>query len=61
MPYLQDKNAGNLGDYLKHFYLLELIERIIKENPAASIAYIDSHAGAGKYDLKNEHWKNMIL
>jgi len=25
--YPQDKNAGNLGDVLKHFWLLRLLER----------------------------------
>lgn len=49
--YLQDKNAGNLGDILKHFYLLELFQQITKTYAQDSVAYIDSHAGAGLYKL----------
>ncbi len=56
--YLQDKNAGNLGDYLKHFLLIKLIERLKKAYPCSSITYIESHAGAGIYELQEEHWKN---
>lgn len=55
--HLQEGNAGNLGDYLKHFLLIELLSRIIRERPS-SIAYIDTHAGTGKYTLKDQHWEN---
>lgn len=55
--YLQDKNAGNAGDYLKHLLLLKLIEGVLKEYPGRSIAYIESHAGAGLYNLEETHWK----
>ena len=56
--YLQDKNAGNLGDYLKHFWLLKLIENLRKKYSASSIAYIESHAGAGKYILQDSNRRN---
>jgi len=56
--YLQDKNAGNLGDYLKHFLLLKLISGIIKKYPNSSIAYVESHAGAGCYKLQDIHFRN---
>ena len=46
---MQDKNAGNLGDILKHFYLLKLLKRVSGRHN--HIAYIDSHAGAGVYYL----------
>jgi len=58
VQYLQDKNAGNLGDYIKHLYLIKLVDNIIAKNPTFSIAYIESHAGAGKYVLQESHWKN---
>lgn len=54
--YLQDKNAGNAGDYLKHFLLLKLIKEVLREYPGGPIAYIESHAGAGLYDLEKTHW-----
>lgn len=53
----QDKNAGNAGDYLKHLLLLKLVEKVLKEYPGRSIAYIESHAGAGLYKLEETHWK----
>jgi len=57
IEYLQDKNAGNAGDYLKHLLLLQLIEEVLKECLGRSIAYIESHAGAGLYNLDETHWK----
>lgn len=56
--YKQDENAGNAGDYLKHLLLIKLIEKVLKEYPYKSIAYIESHAGAGLYNLKEIHRKN---
>lgn len=56
--YLQDRNAGNAGDYLKHLLLLQLIETVLNDYPDRSIAYIESHAGAGLYNLKGIHWNN---
>jgi 23S rRNA A2030 N6-methylase RlmJ len=55
--YLQDKNAGNAGDYLKHFWLIKLVEKVMGVYPSSSIAYIESHAGAGLYNLEETHWK----
>ena len=55
--HLQDSNAGNLGDYLKHFFLIELLSKLRSRN-RRSIAYVDTHAGAGEYKLLREHWSN---
>lgn len=55
--YLQDKNAGNAGDYLKHFLLIQLVQKVLRTYPNSSIAYIESHAGAGLYNLEETHWK----
>ena len=48
-PYLQYKNAGNLGDLLKHQGLLLLVERMIERVDPPKIAYVESHAGAGYF------------
>lgn len=56
--YLQDRNAGNLGDYLKHFCLIKLVTRLLKKYSEQPIAYIDTHAGAGVYGLLDTHWKH---
>lgn len=53
--HLQNKNAGNLGDYLKHFWLIRLIESLLKKYPNSNIAYVESHAGAGLYAPLNTH------
>jgi len=59
LEHLHDKHAGNLGDHLKHYHLIEMISKIVSSNPR-SIAYIDTHAGAGQYTLQKEHWKNRF-
>lgn len=56
--HMQDSNAGNLGDYLKHFYLIKLVDLVTKQPPAVPIAYVDTHAGAGVYTMKDKHWEN---
>jgi len=45
MP-MQDHNAGNLGDQLKHALLLEVLARLPR---AAAWGYVETHAGAGVY------------
>lgn len=49
--YLQDKNAGNAGDLLKHFWLLRLIQKVVTTKQLSKVAYLESHAGAGRYKL----------
>lgn len=52
-PYLQFKNAGNLGDLLKHQGLLLLVDRIL-ERGSPRIAYLESHAGAGYFQITEQ-------
>lgn len=56
----QDKNAGNLGDLLKHFWLLQLIERVLKQQNPGRIAYLESHAGAGRYELDKQRIRELV-
>ncbi len=49
--HLQDKNAGNIGDLLKHFRLLELVRKVLAANSWSKVAYLESHAGAGWYQI----------
>jgi 23S rRNA (adenine2030-N6)-methyltransferase len=49
MNYRHAFHAGNFADVLKHAVLVALIEAL-KAKPAA-LAYVDTHAGAGRYDL----------
>ena len=49
MNYRHHFHAGNFADVMKHVLLLELLDRLNgKDKP---YRYIDTHAGAGVYDL----------
>ncbi len=52
MNYRHAFHAGNQGDCLKHALLLLLIAAL--QQKPAPVFVLDSHAGAGKYDLKAE-------
>ena len=51
MNYRHAFHAGNFADVLKHAVLLALLESL-KAKPSA-FCFIDTHAGAGRYDLKS--------
>jgi len=52
LSYRHAFHAGNHGDVLKHIVLMLCIEYLQrKEKP---FVYIDTHAGAGRYDLQSE-------
>ena len=49
MNYRHAYHAGNFADVLKHAVLVGLLEALKqKQTP---FCYLDSHAGAGRYDL----------
>ena len=49
MNYRHHYHAGNFADVMKHILLLQLLARLnAKDKPNR---YIDTHGGAGKYDL----------
>jgi 23S rRNA (adenine2030-N6)-methyltransferase len=53
LSYRHGYHAGNHADLLKHTVLCLLLKKLIaKDSPCI---YIDTHAGAGSYDL-NEQW-----
>lgn len=53
LSYRHSFHAGNYADVLKHIVLIELLEYITKKE--GGFDYIDTHAGAGLYDLRHEH------
>ncbi|MDT8372271.1 MAG: 23S rRNA (adenine(2030)-N(6))-methyltransferase RlmJ [Gammaproteobacteria bacterium] len=53
LSYRHSFHAGNYADVLKHIVLIELLEYITKKE--GGFDYIDTHAGAGMYDLQSEH------
>lgn len=52
MNYRHAFHAGNFADVFKHAILIGLIEAL-KAKPTP-FCYIDTHAGAGRYDLRDE-------
>ncbi|RKZ83209.1 MAG: 23S rRNA (adenine(2030)-N(6))-methyltransferase RlmJ [Gammaproteobacteria bacterium] len=53
LSYRHSFHAGNYADVIKHIVLIEILEHLIKKDSAFD--YIDSHAGAGLYNLHSEH------
>src|SRR3990167_10901800 len=52
MNYRHSYHAGNFADVIKHIFLIALLQSLLrKETP---FCYIDTHAGAGYYDLFSE-------
>lgn len=52
LSYRHGYHAGNYADVLKHSLLLQAIKLLQKKNKP--FVYIDTHAGAGGYQLQNE-------
>jgi 23S rRNA (adenine2030-N6)-methyltransferase len=53
LSYRHAYHAGNFADVMKHAVLLPLLGYLTQK--AAPLCYIDTHAGAGSYDLRSEH------
>ena len=49
LPYQHDFHAGNFADVMKHTVLVLLLQRMCDK--ASPFMYVDTHAGAGSYDL----------
>ena len=53
LSYRHSYHAGNYADVIKHIVIIEIFEHLIKKD--SPFDYIDTHAGAGLYNLKSEH------
>jgi 23S rRNA (adenine2030-N6)-methyltransferase len=53
LSYRHSFHAGNFADVLKHIVLVEILEYLNRKEKG--FHYIDTHAGAGLYDLQSEH------
>ncbi len=51
LSYRHSYHAGNFADVLKHIVLIECLEHFNKKS--APFDYIDTHSGAGLYDLRS--------
>jgi 23S rRNA (adenine2030-N6)-methyltransferase len=52
LSYRHSFHAGNFADILKHIVLVEILQHYTKKDKPFD--YIDTHAGAGVYNLKSE-------
>ena len=57
LSYRHAYHAGNFADVLKHIVLLEILDHLSKKD--APFDYIDTHAGAGRYDLGSEQAQKL--
>ncbi len=55
--YRHSYHAGNFADVLKHLIVVEILRHLVKKDKA--FHYIDTHAGAGVYDLRSEHARKL--
>ena len=53
LSYRHSFHAGNFADVLKHIVLVELLAYQGRKDKG--FTYIDTHAGAGRFDLNSEH------
>jgi 23S rRNA (adenine2030-N6)-methyltransferase len=57
LSYRHSFHAGNFADVLKHSVLVEALEHLIlKDSP---FEYIDTHAGAGVFNLQSSHSQKL--
>lgn len=57
LSYRHSFHAGNFADLIKHIVLVEILEHLIKKD--SPFDYIDTHAGAGIYDLRNSYSQKL--
>lgn len=55
MNYRHIYHAGNFADVVKHITLIALLDALLKKD--TPFCYLDTHAGAGCYDLQSD-WAN---
>ncbi len=53
LSYRHSYHAGNHADVLKHIVMIEILEHLLKKD--SPFEYIDTHSGAGLYNLRSEH------
>jgi 23S rRNA (adenine2030-N6)-methyltransferase len=57
LSYRHSFHAGNFADVLKHIVLVEILEYLTTKEKA--FEYVDSHAGAGLFDLTHGHAEKL--
>ena len=57
LSYRHSFHAGNHADVLKHVVLTEILRHLTRKE--TGISYIDTHAGAGLYNLESDHGQKL--
>ena len=57
LSYRHSFHAGNFADILKHIVLVEALGHFVKKESA--FEYVDSHAGAGLFNLASKDAKKL--
>lgn len=57
LSYRHSFHAGNFADVLKHVVLVELLKHMVKKDKP--FEYIDTHSGAGFYNLESKYAKKL--
>jgi 23S rRNA (adenine2030-N6)-methyltransferase len=57
LAYRHSFHAGNFADVLKHIVLVEMLQYLKRKDGAFD--YVDTHAGAGLYDLRSAHAEKL--
>lgn len=57
LSYRHSFHAGNFADVIKHIVLVEILDHMTKKDK--SFDYIDTHAGAGLFDLQSTESQRM--
>ncbi len=58
LSYRHSFHAGNFADVLKHIVLVEILQYLKRKE--AAFDYIDTHAGAGLFDLRSAHAEKLL-
>lgn len=57
LSYRHSFHAGNFADLLKHIVMVEILEHLTKKDKP--FEYIDTHSGAGLYNLTSTHSEKL--
>lgn len=57
LSYRHSFHAGNFADVLKHIVLVEILQYLRRK--VGALEYIDTHAGAGLFDLRSGHAQKL--
>jgi len=57
LSYRHSYHAGNFADVIKHIVIYRILEYLTKKD--AAFDYIDTHAGAGLYNLRSGHAEKL--